>query len=200
MKPRDPFDVFLSHSHPDGELVEALGIRLTDEAQMNVWLDRWILVPGNHWQQDMAKGLDQARSCAVCIGANTPKGWFREEIEQALNRQTKEAEFRVIPVILPTGNRDLVNDFLELRTWVDFSDGIDDGKAFHLLTSGIRGIPPGRYSPKPTLANSTILAIRESLSHIRELRHQRLIDDPVALEYQRRLLDKLIGPGVSGDV
>jgi hypothetical protein len=180
--------------------VEALGIRLTDEAQMNVWLDRWVLVPGSHWQQDMAKGLDQARCCAVCIGTHTPKGWFREEIEKALNRQTKEPSFRVIPVILPGGDRSLIDDFLELRTWVDFGEGIDDGRAFHLLTSGIKGIPPGRYSPKPALTNSTVLSIRENLSHIRELRHQKLIDEPIALEYQRRLLDQLIGPGVSGDV
>jgi hypothetical protein len=124
------FDVFLSHAHVDGALVEIIGTRLEDEAKLSVWLDKWILVPGDHWQQQMAKGLDEARCCAVCIGNNTPEGWFREEIERSLNRQTRDPTFRVIPVILPGGDRSLVDTFLELRTWVEFKDGVTDGRAF----------------------------------------------------------------------
>lgn len=115
-EPSDTFDIFLSHAHLDAEAVELLGVRLEDEAHLRVWLDRWVLVPGEHWQQEMAKGLDQAKTCAVCVGSHTPEGWFREEIERALNRQTKDKGFRVIPVILPNGDRALIDNFLELRT------------------------------------------------------------------------------------
>jgi TIR domain-containing protein/FHA domain-containing protein len=144
-KPVDTYDVFLSHAHLDAEAVESLGSRLVDEGHVRVWLDRWVLVPGQHWQQEMAKGLDHATACAVCIGSHTPEGWFREEIERALNRQTKDREFRVIPVILPDGDPRLVDSFLELRTWVDFRKGLKDRYALHLLLSGIRGVQPGRY-------------------------------------------------------
>jgi hypothetical protein len=192
----DPFfDVFLSHGHVDSAIVERLGARLEDEANLAVWLDQWVLVPGEHWQQKMAKGLDRAKCCAVCIGAHTPKGWFREEIERALNRQTRDTAFRVIPIILPDGDRGLVDAFLELRTWVDFKDGIEDGNAFHVLLSGIRGVPPGRYVPMSATADQNLFSIRVELARIRALRHEKLIDDDIALEYQRRLLDKLIGPG-----
>lgn len=189
------FDVFLSHAHLDAALVEGLGARLADEARLSVWLDKWVLVPGEHWQQDMAKGLDRARCCAVCIGGETPQGWFREEIERALNRQTRDSSFRVIPVILPGGRRDLVDSFLELRTWVDFKNGVEDGGAFHILLSGIKGVPPGRYRPPPPATDSTVVSVREALARIRALRGEQLIDDDIALEYQRRLLDKLIAPG-----
>lgn len=189
------YDVFLSHAHLDAALVERLGARLEDEARLSVWLDRWVLVPGEHWQQEMAKGIDQARCCAVCVGAQTPRGWFREEIERALNRQTRDSSFRVIPVILPGGSHDLVDSFLELRTWVDFTDGIEDGGAFHILLSGIRGVPPGRYCPPSQDGEPTVLVVREALVRIRALRVEQLIDDDIALEYQRRLLDKLIAPG-----
>jgi hypothetical protein len=101
------FDVFLSHAHVDSELVESLAIRLQDEGNLLVWIDKWVLVPGERWQQEIAKGLVQARTCAVCIGKHTPAGWFREEIERALNRQAKDRSFRVIPVILPGGNMSL---------------------------------------------------------------------------------------------
>lgn len=186
-----PFDVFLSHAHVDGELVEELGVKLEDQAHIRVWLDRWILVPGEHWQQEIAKGLEHAKTCAVCIGDATPQGWFREEIERALNLQTKKPNFRVIPVILPNGTPSVVDNFLELRTWVHFKDGPQDPNAFHLLVSGIRGTPPGRNIKKVD-DDAVMLAVRETLTRIRSLRHDQLIDDDIALEYQRRVLERLI--------
>jgi len=185
------FDVFLSHAHVDGELVEELGVRLEDRANIRVWLDRWILVPGEHWQQEMAKGLEQAKTCAVCIGDATPRGWFREEIERALNLQTKKPDFRVIPVILPNGNPSVIDNFLELRTWVHFKEGPQDPRAFHLLVSGVRGTPPGRIKTKAN-DDPGMLVVRETLARIRSLRQDQLIDDDIALEYQRRVLESLI--------
>jgi hypothetical protein len=185
-----PFDVFLSHAHVDADLVEQVGIRLEDQAGLTVWLDRWVLVPGQHWQQEMAKGLHEARTCAVCVGEQTPSGWFREEIERALNRQTKDTSFRVIPVVLPHGNSEIIDNFLELRTWVHFEDGIDDDYAFHLLKCGVKGISPGRYR-KSNSSKIDIDGMRKALRQIRELRKERLIDDDIALEYQRRILDRI---------
>src|SRR5438552_12752671 len=140
------FNVFLSHSHTDALWVEELARRLEDEAKLHVWLDKWVLVPGGQWQQELARALDQANSCAVCIGEHTPMGWCREEMERALNRQTKDSSFRVIPVLLPGAKKEYVDNFLELRTWVDFSKN-DPAYAFHLLVSGIKGQPPGRWPP-----------------------------------------------------
>ena len=98
-----PFDVFLSHAHVDADVVEKLGARLEDEGGLRVWLDKWVLVPGEQWEQGLAKALVEAGSCAVCIGSKTPTGWFNQEIQRALNRQAREPGFRVIPVILPGG-------------------------------------------------------------------------------------------------
>jgi len=137
-QPDEPFDVFLSHAHTEAEVVESIGIKLEDEAGLRVWLDRWVLVPGEHWQQQMAKGLDQAKTCAVCVGSNTPAGWFREEIERA----------------------------------------------------GVRGVPPGRRPMAKANPGAGLVSLKEKLSHIRELRLAGLIDEGVALEFQRRLVDK----------
>jgi TIR domain len=79
------YDVFLSYSHMDARWVESLATRLNAEHGFSVWLDRWRLVPGRNWQQELAKGLAQARCCAVCINNTTPIGWCRQELEQALN-------------------------------------------------------------------------------------------------------------------
>ncbi len=188
----EEFDVFLSHPHSEAEAVEAIGSKLADDCGLRVWLDRWILIPGQHWQQEMARGLDQARTCAVFVGADTPSGWFREEVERALNRQTRDKGFRVIPVILPNGDRRLVDDFLELRTWVEFRSVLEDADALHLLECGVRGIPPGRRRRSMETPKEDLAALKAKLSRIRDLRFERLIDDEVALEYQRRLLDGLV--------
>jgi hypothetical protein len=186
------YDVFLSHAHVDAEVVERLAAGLEDKEGLHVLLDKWVLIPGTHWQQEMAKGLEEARTCAVCIGRTTPAGWFREEIERALNRQTKDPGFRVIPVILPGGDSSVVDNFLELRTWVVFKNNLEEGDAFHLLTCGVRGVPPGRLPALPLNVDLDVAMTRDKLTRLRALRSERLIDDDIALEYQRRLLDQLM--------
>lgn len=192
--PTGSFDVFLSHPHTDAAAVEALGVRLEADAGLKVWLDRWVLVPGDRWQQPMARGLDQARTCAVFLGGATPAGWFREEIERALSRQARDPAFRVIPVVLPGGQRSLVDDFLELRTCVEFRGGLGDPQALHLLICGVRGVAPGRPMPARHADSEQTQVLRARLSKLRDLRAERLIDDEVAIEFQRRLLDELVIP------
>ncbi len=145
------FDVFLSHSHTDAEWVEELAKRLEDRQKLKVWLDVWELVPGESFIQGMARGINQANSCAVCISKQTPKGWFQQEIERALNRKASDPSFRVIPLLLPDAETYNVDDFLGLKTWVHFKEGIDDEMAFHRLICGIKGLPPGRGPKKREL-------------------------------------------------
>ena len=80
------YDVFLSHSHADAEWVERLASKL-DDAGFSVWFDKWALVPGELFQSGMARGLEQARACVVCVSIRTPRGWVEQEIQHALNRQ-----------------------------------------------------------------------------------------------------------------
>jgi len=187
------YDVFLSHSHFDAKVVEALAKRL-DDINLNVWLDKWNCVPGEKWQQAITKGLDQAMSCAVCIGKQTPQGWFREEIEQALNRQTKDNSFHVIPVLLPNADISNVDKFLELRTWVDFTDSIEDERAFYELVCGITGKPPGRWNRKDPKCDNVQIFIdtKVKLEYIKECHDTGILFKEVAMEYQRKALDKLI--------
>ena len=111
---------------------------------MKVWLDKWIIIPGEPFIQALSKGLDQAKTCVVIIGCNTPKGWFNEEIGKALNKQSREKSFRVIPLLLPNAKSEFVTDFLELRSWVKFLNNVDELRPFHELICGINGVSPGR--------------------------------------------------------
>lgn len=182
-------DVFLSHSHADAAWVEALAGRLEDTNGFKVWLDRWVLVPGQSWQQAMARGLEETKSCAVLVGAETPAGWFQQEVERALDLQTRNSNFRVIPVLLPEAHPDRVPAFASLRTWVDFRAGQDQDYAFHVLCQGIKGEPIGRWPPNPPVPLDSNLNAYET--RIRELARFRAlgVHEEVIVEYERRILD-----------
>lgn len=181
-------DVFLSHSHADGEWVERLARRLRIEHGFRIWLDRWVLVPGKSWQREMNQGLEQAHSCAVCINDMQPGGWFQEELERALDLQTKNTQFRVIPVLLPDADVTCVPGFLSLRTWADFRDGKDQSYAFHVLSQGIRGEPIGPWPPLSKQDGSASLSVHER--KILQLQRFRTlgIHEEVVVEYERRIL------------
>jgi hypothetical protein len=189
------YDVFMSHSHVDADWVEALARRLDDEHRVRPWLDRWVLIPGKPWQQEMARGLEEASSCAVCLGQKTPRGWFEKEIQKALNRQANDGEFRVIPVLLPGADEALADSlqgtFLDLNTWVDFRERADQERSLHLLVCGVKGIAPGRWTP-PSAGSQASKDVVDRLAQLRQLRQERLVDDEVALDIQRKILEALL--------
>lgn len=184
------YHAFLSHSHDDAAWVEELAHRLSDDCGFEIWLDKWTLIPGTSWQQAMAKGLDEAKACAVFIGSKTPRGWFQQEIERALDIQTRNLEFRVIPVLLPDANTDFVPNFLKLRTWADFRDGSDADYAFHVLKQGIKGEPIGRWrSPSNDSPEDLFEKYEKKITELGKFRDLG-VHEEVVIEFERRILDK----------
>jgi hypothetical protein len=188
-------DTFLSHSHEDAPWVEALARRLEDDCGLKVWLDKWVLVPGKSWQQAMARGLEEAASCVVFIGPKTPRGWFQEEIERALDLQTRNSDFRVIPVLLPAADPNVIPGFLSLRTWADFRDGQDQDYALHVLRQGIRGEPVGRWPLRDAL--NSVGKLHKYEQRIAELSRFRSlgVHEEVIIEFERKILDKWLDDG-----
>jgi signal transduction histidine kinase len=141
------YDVFLSHNSQDKPAVERLAHRLTDEAGLCPFLDKWHLVPGEPWQEALEEALDQSRTCAVFIGPRGIGPWEHEEMRAAIEQRVADRAFRVIPVLLPgaeRGERGRLPAFLTRATWVEFRESLDDADAFHRLVAGIKGIAPGR--------------------------------------------------------
>jgi hypothetical protein len=181
----------VSHSHRDAEVVEVIAKKLEDEYHLKIWLDKWILIPGEPYRQKMSKGIDQAKTCIVVIGSTTPKGWFDEEIGKALSRQTKDDSFRVIPLLLPNAPDSYVADFLELRTKVKFKKSIDELEAFHYLICGVKGIQPGRFK-SDYHEDAASAESEDKLKKINALYDKSLIDESVKIEYQRLIINDLL--------
>ena len=134
------FDIFLSYSRADQEMVERLG-RALRERHLTVFVDRWYLVAGQSWPAALEEHLRDCRAFAVCIGASGVSGWQQREHYKALDRQAREPGFPVIPVLLP-GADDPALGFLGLNTWVDLRRGVEDQVAVNLLARAVAGLPP----------------------------------------------------------
>jgi len=94
------------------------------------------------------------RQLRVFFGPNGLGPWHNEEMRLAIRRRVnvRERQLRVLPVILPRGQRAKESDlpgFLQGPTWVEFRQSIDDETALHRLVCGIKTIPPGR-GPRAT--------------------------------------------------
>ena len=143
----------------------------------------------------LARGLTEATTCAICLGSQTPRGWFEMEIQKALQRQARDGAFRVIPVLLQGADPAVVDalqtSFLELNTWVDLRDDADRERALHLLACGVKGVPPGRWTP-PGPADDESRRVVKQLEELRQLRRAELIDDDLAIEIQREIVRKLL--------
>lgn len=141
------YDAFLSYHRGDNKEVETVAVRLETQAGLNIFLDRWNLVPGEPWQEELETVIDSSSTCVVFFGSNGIGPWQNEEMRIALDNRVHDKSLRVIPVLLPQATllwTKTIPRFLTRLTWVEFRATLDDEDAFHRLVCGIRGKKPGR--------------------------------------------------------
>ena len=74
-----PYDVFLSHSAKDKAVVRPLAERLRQDG-LKVWLDEWVLKPGDSIPAKIEEGLEHSRVLVLCMSANAfGSDWARLE-------------------------------------------------------------------------------------------------------------------------
>jgi KaiC/GvpD/RAD55 family RecA-like ATPase len=133
------YDLFVSYHWRDREAVERVARELRDRG-LKVFLDRWYLVPGQSWVAALEKVLGECAAAAVFFGSFGLGGWQQREMERALDRQTQDGSFRVIPVLLDGSDPPL--GFLRVNTWVDLRQG-PTPEMIEVLVRAARGQPPG---------------------------------------------------------
>ena len=97
------FDVFLSHSAKDKELVRSLAQRLHQDG-LKVWFDDWVLKPGDSIPAKIEEGLEQSRVLVLCMSANAfGSDWAKLESGIFRFRDPQNKERRFIPLRLDDG-------------------------------------------------------------------------------------------------
>jgi hypothetical protein len=102
----------------------------------------------------LATVLGNCRAAAIVIGAQGLGRWQQRERDLALDRQTRDRTFPVIPVLLPGAEPAL--DFLGLNTWIDLRQRVDDPLHLDILAKAVHGEAPG-----PDLLHSVVQMFAE---------------------------------------
>jgi len=113
------WDVFLSHSAHDKEQVRRLAEKLRD-AGLRVWLDEWVIQPGDDIYAAIEHGLEYAGTLILCMSqASMGSDWGTLERNTTLFRDPQNRERRFIPLMLEDCKRSAVISRLAYVDWRD---------------------------------------------------------------------------------
>ena len=118
-------DIFLSHSGEDTSAAKELAGHLR-QAGLEVWLDAERLKPGDRWMEEIEHAMGQAAALLVYVGRSGVRNWVDNEVRVALDRNTRDRGFRLIPVLGPESDPESLPLFLKQLQWVHFREGFAD--------------------------------------------------------------------------
>ena len=94
------YDVFLSHSSKDKDIMRTVAKRLQADG-MRVWFDEWILKPGDSIPAKIEEGLEQSRVLVLCMSAQAfGSEWAQLESYTFRFRDPLNKERRFLPLRL----------------------------------------------------------------------------------------------------
>lgn len=94
------YDVFLSHSSKDKDIVRPLAERLRKDG-LRVWFDEWQTRPGESISAKVEEGLERSRVLVLCMSANAfGSDWIALESQTFRFRDPLNKERRFIPLRL----------------------------------------------------------------------------------------------------
>ncbi|MEM9544509.1 MAG: TIR domain-containing protein [Bacteroidota bacterium] len=113
------YDVFLSHSSKDKPIVLELAKRLRDDG-LKVWLDDWMIKPGDSIPLKIEEGLKDSRVLILCMSQNAfDSEWVSLERHTMLFRDPGNKERRFIPILLTDCK---IPFLLKQYSYLDWSD------------------------------------------------------------------------------
>lgn len=96
--------IFLNYASEDRPAVRELYNRLKRESWLDVWLDEARLLPGQDWNLEIRKALDEADAVLACISARSvvKEGYVQKELRSIQNKALEKPEGTIylIPVLL----------------------------------------------------------------------------------------------------
>ena len=128
------YDVFLSYSSRDKKVVHALAARLKKDG-LRVWLDSWVIQPGDPIGLKIQRGLEHSRTLVMCMSAAYfDSDWATLEHHTLLFRDPTNAQRRFIPLLIGDCARpDVIAQF----AYVDWR--AESEEAYEKLMGACRG-------------------------------------------------------------
>jgi TIR domain len=120
----DAYDVFLSYARSDGSAAAELNGWLRAQG-LSTFFDRSELRPGLRWLSALEDAIGRSHAVVILVGPHGIGNTQQYERELALVRQTGDAAFPVIPILMP-GCESPPAGFLQLLTWVELGNAATD--------------------------------------------------------------------------
>jgi hypothetical protein len=145
------YDVFISYSHKDEDWTDKVLRRRLDDAGLRVCIDYRDFKAGKMALLNMQDAVKKSQHVVLVLTRN----WLESEwsLFEALIGGTKDPaglQQRIIPLLCADGIEEDLNDFIGMRTWVDFArkdrEEIAWKQLFNALGKPETTIPP----PTPT--------------------------------------------------
>ncbi|MET0648711.1 MAG: TIR domain-containing protein [Pyrinomonadaceae bacterium] len=135
----ESYDTFLSYASTDREYVRPIYDYLTEKG-LRVWFDQVNIRPGDNWIADIAKGLENSKSCVVFF-RKEPGVWHQRETEIAIGKRETDKSFKIFPVILQDADdpEPSLPAFLRSTALVDLRGGLRNLQVLWSLVAAIRG-------------------------------------------------------------
>ena len=95
------YELFLSYSHADKEVVLKIANWLQESAGIDVFLDVNRLNAGDTIVSTLPEKLRESKGALIFISKNSVKsGWIKEEYNYMVFQRTQHPDFKIIPVKL----------------------------------------------------------------------------------------------------
>lgn len=143
-QPSHPLRVFLCHSSDDKSSVQDLYKRLCDDGFMP-WLDVEDLLPGQDWEQAIARAVHGSDVVAVCLSQNSvnKRGYVQKEIKFALDIADEQPEDTIFIIPLKLEECD-VPARLKRWQWVN----LFEDRGYERLLKALRHRAAGNREPQ----------------------------------------------------
>ncbi len=140
VRPRDPQQVFISHSSKDAELAQ----RLADDlkyAGLSVWITPDSIRPLEDWEDAIFRGLDESGKFVLLMSPNAVRSkWVKNETKLAY-RAEQEGLMAIYPLMIADCDPHQIFRLLDAQAISFKSDGYDEGLRQLLDKMGVENVP-----------------------------------------------------------
>jgi small GTP-binding protein len=160
------YDVFLSYSSRDKEVVHPLAERLREDG-LRVWLDAWEIKPGDNIPHKIEEGLEHSRVLLLCMSAHAlGSDWARLESQTFRFRDPLNRQRRFIPLRLDD----------------------TDPKGTLAQFSHLNWLPDERAHSYPQLLEACRPAVKPTVDEPQKFVSEQVTEKTIQLDYKNSLI------------
>ena len=128
--------------------------QLLRRSGLTVWLELDELNPGQPWLPQLEAALAKSTHFVVLVGATGVRKWVEREVRFALERNTREDSYSIVPLLLPDAVESDLPLFLKQHQFLRLESLTPAAESIQRVAGGILHVPSERVSILPDLPDN----------------------------------------------